>query len=592
MCKDYISIENPRLRVVEDLRIRNKGNLKNIAGEYFGSKFTYAETFKMFEDFKKAFIQLDGREESAITISAPSTIASVNAFYGAIDANKIANMVGPGFLQAFTEKYTHEQGSKTAVIFDGFLTDNLVQKLHNAGIKNLIIMSITDYMNPMAKFAGKAKGLIDDKDFLDEYVKRHKGAPVGMEMIRLKEFADIGKCTKENYDFPYEEGKIAAYFLTGATTSQTPKCVQLYADGITKMARVYDNLWYNLSSDDRNTIFIPLFYATGAIHGIHCGLLHGMTLIYKPKYDRFAFGRDLLDSRATIAIAAPSHVATLEESNLKDLALQHVKSIFIGGEAIAPAQMEKFRLTAKRLGIKNIINTYGMTETGSGSGSSDMIIDDLRDVAVQPIPGMKYRIVDQITGEILSDNKRGILEVKSPCIMAGYTEKEKNKTFFTKDGWAHTGDVAVRYSNGKYRIFGRATDCFTNNGKTYPMYDIEEQVLNHPAVSEAEVIKFSENGEEYPAIVVVLRREWNDRTTSVLRDLSVIDAPGSEYLLGIRFIDKFKTNPITGKRDVLTLPQETTNYYIFDKADGKIYRVNIGVGKTAVTERDVLIVKV
>lgn len=54
------TIENPRLRVVEDLKIRNQQNMKVIAGEYFGSKFTYAETFKMFEDFKKALIYVDG----------------------------------------------------------------------------------------------------------------------------------------------------------------------------------------------------------------------------------------------------------------------------------------------------------------------------------------------------------------------------------------------------------------------------------------------------------------------------------------------------------------------------------------------------
>ena len=387
MCKDYISIENPRLRVVEDLRIRNKGNLKNIAGEYFGSKFTYAETFKMFEDFKKAFIQLDGREESAITISAPSTIASVNAFYGAIDANKIANMVGPGFLQAFTEKYTHEQGSKTAVIFDGFLTDDLVQKLHKAGIKNLIVMSITDYMEPMVKLAGKAKGLIDDKDFLDEYVKCHKVVPAGMEMIRLKEFADIGKHTKENYDFPYEEGKIAAYFLTGATTSQTPKCVQLYADGLVKMSCIYDKLWFDFEVGDRSTVFIPMFYATGAVHGIHAALGKRATLIYKPKYDRFAFGSDLLKTKPKIVLVAPSHVATLEESGLKEGSLKHVKYIFVGGEAIMPSQMEKFRKTAKRLGIKYVLNGYGMTETGSLTGLSNPNIESMDDVFVEPVPG-------------------------------------------------------------------------------------------------------------------------------------------------------------------------------------------------------------
>ena len=78
-----LSISNPKRRIVEDLKIRNKENMKGIAGEYFGNKFTYSQTFKMFEDYKKAFIAIDGLNEDTITISAPSTIASVNAFYGA-----------------------------------------------------------------------------------------------------------------------------------------------------------------------------------------------------------------------------------------------------------------------------------------------------------------------------------------------------------------------------------------------------------------------------------------------------------------------------------------------------------------------------
>lgn len=592
MNTDFILIKNPRLRVVEDLRIRNRDNVKNIAGEYFGSKFTYAETFQMFEDYKKAFIHVDGLKESAITISAPSTIASVNAFYGAIDANKIANMVGPGFLQAYTEKYTTGVNSRTAVIFDGFLSDDLVSKLHHAGVKNLIVTSVTDYMNPVVKLAGQAKGLIEKKDFLDEYVKAHKTLPQGMEIMRLKEFAALGKKVKEPYDFPYEEGKIAAHFLTGGTTSQIPKCVKLYADGLTKMACIYDKLWFDFEYGDRNIVFIPLFYATGAVHGVHAGLFKGATLIYKPKYDRFSFGKDLIDSKAKVALVAPSHVATLDESGLADNSLRHVKYIFIGGEAIVPAQIEKFRNTAKRLGVKHIINAYGMTETGSMTGLSDPHYNTLDDVSITPVPGVQYRIVDPDSGEVLPDNKRGILEMYSPCTMAGYMEEEKNKTLFTPDGWVHTGDIAMRYSNGKYRVFGRATDCFTNNGKTYPMYDIEEQVLTHPAVAEAEVIKFNIDKEERPAIVVVLKSEWQDRAANVLRRLSTIDVPGMEYLLGFRFVDKFKTNPITAKRDVLSLPDETTDYYLLDKESDTIFRVTIGGEQTAVTDSNVTVVNV
>ena len=51
---DTISIENPKRRIVEDLKIRNKNNMQLCAGEYFGNKFTYDQTFKMFDDFKKS----------------------------------------------------------------------------------------------------------------------------------------------------------------------------------------------------------------------------------------------------------------------------------------------------------------------------------------------------------------------------------------------------------------------------------------------------------------------------------------------------------------------------------------------------------
>lgn len=190
-----------------------------------------------------------------------------------------------------------------------------------------------------------------------------------------------------------------------------------------------------------------------------------------------------------------------------------------------PAQMEKFRKTAQRLGIQYVLNGYGMTETGSMSGISEK--DAIGgDVTVVPAPGVEYRIVDIESGAILGDNERGILQKKSPCATAGYFETEKNKTLFTEDGWVHTGDVAVRYNDGKYRIFGRATDCFVNSGMRYAMYDIEERVLEHPGVAEAEVIKFEIEKEEYPAIVVVVNNEWKDRLVTLVKDLCSLDVSG------------------------------------------------------------------
>lgn len=577
MYEKNVEIINPKRKVVEDLKVRNASNGKLVASEYFGSKFTYDETFKMFEDYKKAFESLGDKEDEPITISAPTTIASVNAFYGVIDSNHIANMTGPGFLNAFPEKYVRDINCKTVFIFDTFLNKSLIDKLHHAGVKNIIITSVTDYMSAKIKLLGKLTGKINGKDFLDEYVNAGNALPGDMNFIRLKEFAAIGSKIKESIQHPYVEHQIIGYFLTGATTSRMPKAVQLYADGLNKMAEIYKHTdpTYRFGPQDRNLVLVPLFYGTGAIHGMHAGLITGMTNIYEPRYDRFAFGRYLADSKATGVIGSPSMAATLKNSGLANGSLSHVTYLFIGGEAIMPAQMKDVREQAKRLGIKYVFNGYGMTETFSMSAMSaiDPLSDD--DITVLPVAGIKYRIADPITRDVLPDNTRGILEVLSPCATPGYLGTEKNDGLFTGDGWINTGDVAIRYDNERYRIFGRYTDSFTNSGEKYYMFDIEEKVLEHPGVLEAEVIKLKAGTEEYPAIVVVPNEDWKDKLDVITADVSKLTLPGMIHLVGIRFIDVFETSLITGKRDYLALENNRHGYYKYDVNSELFYQTDL-----------------
>ena len=177
--------------------------------------------------------------------------------------------------------------------------------------------------------------------------------------------------------------------------------------------------------------------------------------------------------------------------------------------------------------------------------------------------------------------------------MAGYIDEEKNKGIFTEDGWINTGDVAIRFSNGKYRVYGRATDCFTNKGKTYAMFDIEEEVLKHPGVSEAEVIKFTIDGEERPAIVVVAKQEWKDRLKDILTYIGNIDIPGSDYLIGTRFIERFATNPITAKRDYLILPDFKDGYYSCSTFGSFVYQSDIDdfgkINRYSILEKEIII---
>lgn len=65
-----------------------------------------------------------------------------------------------------------------------------------------------------------------------------------------------------------------------------------------------------------------------------------------------------------------------------------------------------------------------------------------------------------------------------------------------------------------------------------------------------------------------------------------------EYLIGVRYVDKFKTNPVTAKRDYLSLVNDTTDYYIVDNTTGTISRGDVGGDKVSISDADVAITKV
>ena len=84
-------------------------------------------------------------------------------------------------------------------------------------------------------------------------------------------------------------------------------------------------------------------------------------------------------------------------------------------------------------------------------------------------------------GKLLGDNIRGNLEVKTPCRMKGYFKQpDLTAEFFTDDGFAITGDIAIRDENGYYDVLGRASDSIlASDGSKVFLFDIEEMIYEY-----------------------------------------------------------------------------------------------------------------
>ena len=80
-----------------------------------------------------------------------------------------------------------------------------------------------------------------------------------------------------------------------------------------------------------------------------------------------------------------------------------------------------------------------------------------------------------------------------------------------KDGWFHTGDLAVMHPDGYVKIQDRSKDIIISGGENISSIEIENTLAKHPSVSIAAVVaKPDENGRSTIAFIEVVK----DKPTS------------------------------------------------------------------------------
>jgi len=108
-------------------------------------------------------------------------------------------------------------------------------------------------------------------------------------------------------------------------------------------------------------------------------------------------------------------------------------------------------------------------------------------------------------GSVCGPGEAGELLIRGPHVVAGYWKNPQATAETIRDGWLHTGDIAVRDDDGCYSILGRSKEMFISGGENVYPAEIESVLLAHPAVSEAAVVGVPHEtwGEVGRAFVVV-----------------------------------------------------------------------------------------
>src|SRR5262245_14560649 len=257
------------------------------------------------------------------------------------------------------------------------------------------------------------------------------------------------------------------------------------------------------SEHDRLCIPVPFYHCFGCVLGTLASAVYGTTMIVPAEYFQAGPTLDALEKeKATAVYGVPTmYIAQLQDPSFAGRMINTLRTGVMSG---APCPIEVMRQVIDKLGPQQLTIAYGQTEASpviTQTRAEDPI--ELRVETVgRPIPDVEVKIVDPATGAELPDNQQGELCSRGHVVMLGYyNNPEATAAAIDKDGWLHTGDLAVRLSNGYYKITGRLKDMVIRGGENVYPREIEEFLFTHPAVEQVAVfgVPDAKYGEELTA---------------------------------------------------------------------------------------------
>jgi fatty-acyl-CoA synthase len=257
-----------------------------------------------------------------------------------------------------------------------------------------------------------------------------------------------------------------------------------------------------LGPDDRVLLAPPLFWSYGAANALPATLTHGASLVLQPGFDPGGWIGLIERQRCTAAYTLPSMTGAVLRH--REFRRERVASLRTGLMIGSP---EEVRIAAEELGATQICNIYGSTETYGNCCVTpcDWPLQRRMHSQGPPLPGMTLRIVDPETGRSLPAKETGAVEVAG-YVTPGYSgaSAEHNASAFSTDGYFRTGDRGFLDEEGNFHFVGRDTDMIKRAGINVSPTEVENLLLQHPAVAQAAVVGAAagERGEMIVAFVV------------------------------------------------------------------------------------------
>ncbi|KAK7078346.1 hypothetical protein SK128_020329 [Halocaridina rubra] len=190
--------------------------------------------------------------------------------------------------------------------------------------------------------------------------------------------------------------------------------------------------------------------------------------------------------KATYLMMVPHMIKELVASPITEkFDLTSVVAATTGSAPIDNANLDSFK---KKMNVY-VTEGYGLTETTSLITFNGTQMGFKPGSVGTPIPFFEVKVVDPVTGCLLSEGHNGEICTRGPYNMMGYANNpEATASAFDAEGWFHTGDIGYYDKDSFIYLTDRVKDIIKVEGKTVYPSEIEALIEKMEEVHEVAVV--------------------------------------------------------------------------------------------------------
>ncbi|MFF8730945.1 fatty acyl-CoA synthetase [Streptomyces sp. NPDC015171] len=339
------------------------------------------------------------------------------------------------------------------------------------------------------------------------------------------------------YDGPEPRTEDLVQLLYTSGTTALPKgammthraLVHAYLSAITAL---------DLSAGDRPVHALPLYHSAQLHVFLLPSLAVGATniILDAPDADRLF---DLIEAGRVDSLFAPPTlwIALAGRPDFATRDLDGLRKAYYGASIMPVPVLERLR---ERLPDLAFYNCFGQSEIGPlatvlGPDEHEGRLDSCG----RSVLFVDARVVDEDGAEVPAGTP-GEIVYRSPQLCEGYWDKPEETAEAFRDGWFHSGDLAVRDAEGYFTIVDRVKDVINSGGVLVASRQVEDALYTHEAVAEAAVIGLPDERwiEAVTAVVVARAEVTEDQLVAHVKEkLTPFKAPKR-----VLFVDELPRN--------------------------------------------------